>query len=199
MRPSLGSYRRAISLVSVVLPAPFSPTSATRSPGRSEKLTWRTAHRSLPGYLKPTSSNTKPSRIGRGTGRAFARAVDRRLHVEEREQVLEIEALLIDAARRHQQTLNQVAALAKRRREKGQHADRDRAGRPRAARTTTYARVVAEGADDRQRGAHERLAHRQCAVLVVEPVGQRAVARDQPRARGRTSCTSFAVWSLAPT
>ena len=54
----------------VVLPAPFSPTSATRSPGRRTKLRCRTAHRSLPGYWKPTSSKTNPSRTGCGIGGA---------------------------------------------------------------------------------------------------------------------------------
>ena len=54
----------------VVLPAPFSPTSAIRSPGVIVRSTCRIAQRSLPGYRKPTSSKTKPVRIGRGTGAA---------------------------------------------------------------------------------------------------------------------------------
>ena len=49
IRPSFGSYSRASSLTSVVLPAPFSPTSASRSPGRQREVEPRTAQWSEPG------------------------------------------------------------------------------------------------------------------------------------------------------
>ncbi|MCY1440210.1 hypothetical protein D9M71_564750 [compost metagenome] len=73
MRPSSGSYSRASSFTSVVLPAPFSPTRASTSPARSSKSRWRTAQLSASGYWKPTFSNTKPWVIGCGTGTASGR------------------------------------------------------------------------------------------------------------------------------
>ena len=46
------------SLMSVVFPAPLSPTSTQVSPGSRVKLTWFITLRSVPGYVKETSSNT---------------------------------------------------------------------------------------------------------------------------------------------
>ena len=105
---------------------------------------------------------------------------DRRAHVEEREQVLDVQTLLVDPARRHQQTLNEVAALAERRGEERQRAERDAAG-DRAHEHDDVRAVVAQRPDQRQPGADERLLDRERAVLGVEPVGERAIALDQPR------------------
>ena len=55
-----GVYSRVSSLISVVLPEPFSPTSARLSPGRSVKLTSRTAGSVAPGYVKLTCSKRRP-------------------------------------------------------------------------------------------------------------------------------------------
>ena len=55
--PRWGRRAARAALMSVVLPAPFSPTSATRSPGRSVKSRRARPSASLPGYWKPTSSN----------------------------------------------------------------------------------------------------------------------------------------------
>ena len=72
---------------------------------------------------------------------------DRGLHLEEDEQVLQVQTLLVDVARRQQQPLDEVATPAERRREKGERAETDGArhgtnedGRVRA--------VVPEGADE---------------------------------------------------
>src|SRR5204863_3286741 len=54
--------------------------------------------------------------------------VDGRLHLEEDEEVAEVEALLVDVARREQQLLDQVAAAAEGGGEEGQRAKRDGAG-----------------------------------------------------------------------
>src|SRR5438046_3129016 len=70
MRPSSGSYSRASSFTSVVFPAPFSPTSATRSSGSNVKVKCRTAQRSEPGQRNPTSWNSNPRRMGTRTGPA---------------------------------------------------------------------------------------------------------------------------------
>ena len=68
----------------------------------------------------------------RHRGRARGRA-DRRLHLEEVEQVFQVEALLVDVARAEQQALDQVAAARERGGEEGQRAERDRAPTPRSA------------------------------------------------------------------
>jgi hypothetical protein len=61
---------------------------------------------------------SKPDILEREAGLNWARhwaragnAENRGLHVEEHEEIAEIQALLVDAARRHEQLLNQVAAL----------------------------------------------------------------------------------------
>lgn len=46
LRPSTGRYRRQSSLISVVFPLPFSPTSASFSPARSVRLTSRRTYSS---------------------------------------------------------------------------------------------------------------------------------------------------------
>ena len=56
--PSVGSYRRHSSLMKVVLPEPFSPTTASRSPTSNFIFTWRRAQVPVPGYWKLTSRNS---------------------------------------------------------------------------------------------------------------------------------------------
>ena len=68
MRPSMGSYRRQISLNSVVLPAPLRPTTASVSPALIVKETSVSAGFSAPGYAKVMFSNRISPRSGWGTG-----------------------------------------------------------------------------------------------------------------------------------
>src|ERR1700684_1826087 len=60
-----------MSFTIVVLPWPFSPTSATREFGSSRKLTLLRIWRGLPGYANDTFLNSNPARIGRGAGIAL--------------------------------------------------------------------------------------------------------------------------------
>src|SRR5213079_1401491 len=81
-----GSYSRVKSLISVVLPAPFCPTSATDCPRGTKKLMLRSAHFSpcpfapgADGYLNPTLSKRIPASPVAGTGRsggAFGASAD---------------------------------------------------------------------------------------------------------------------------
>src|SRR5204863_9363915 len=53
---------------------------------------------------------------------------DRRLHLEEDEQILQVETLLVDVARREEKSLDEVAAARECRGEEGERPERDRAG-----------------------------------------------------------------------
>ena len=66
MRPSVGSYSRVRSLISVVFPEPFSPTSARLSPGRIFRLTLSSALPVAPG--SPTAK-AFATRFGREPSR----------------------------------------------------------------------------------------------------------------------------------
>ena len=70
------------------------------------------------------------NRNGKGTGRGADAGRDG----EEGEEVVEIEALLVDLGQREQGALNEVPALAERRGEERQHADREHARPARGAR-----------------------------------------------------------------
>ena len=61
IRPSVGSYSRVRSLISVVLPLPFSPTIASLLPGGMWRSTAYTATSVEPGYENDTPSNRTPS------------------------------------------------------------------------------------------------------------------------------------------
>ena len=56
--PSVGSYRRHKSLIKVVLPLPFIPTTARRLPISNFIFTLRSAQLAHPGYLKETLRNS---------------------------------------------------------------------------------------------------------------------------------------------
>src|SRR6185437_6888806 len=77
---------------------------------------------------------------------AAASRGDRRAHLEKVEEILEIEALLRNVARIGQEPLDDVAATPKRRREKGERADRD-APAYRPGENHHVRRVVAERAE----------------------------------------------------
>ena len=57
----------------VVLPWPFSPISATRSPGSIRKFKSVKTGLTRPGYVKETLRNSKPLKTGRGALRALGR------------------------------------------------------------------------------------------------------------------------------
>ena len=56
--PSEGSYNLHSSLINVVLPEPFIPTTASRLPTGNFIFTWRSTYSSVPGYRKETSRNS---------------------------------------------------------------------------------------------------------------------------------------------
>ena len=73
IRPPVGSYIFASSLTSVVLPAPFSPTTATTDPAGSSTFTSSITSRSVQGYANETCSKRIASVMMSGAGRsAFA-------------------------------------------------------------------------------------------------------------------------------
>src|SRR5205823_5445683 len=68
MRPSIGSYRRQMSLNRVVLPAPLRPTTASVSPAATVNERSARAALSAPGYANVTCSTVISSRSGWGIG-----------------------------------------------------------------------------------------------------------------------------------
>ena len=57
--PPVGSSRPQHSFIKVVLPEPFSPTTARRLPTWNFMFTWRRAHVSVLGYRKDTSRSSR--------------------------------------------------------------------------------------------------------------------------------------------
>ena len=107
-----------ISFTTVVLPCPFSPISAMRSPGRSTMLKFFSTRRVVPGYANETLRNSNPRSIGSGTCQPFGFAIDRRLHLEERQQVRQKQRLIRNARSRRKHLLQIRAGLLNRRRQK---------------------------------------------------------------------------------
>src|SRR3954471_1564878 len=70
--PALGGKSPEITLKSVVLPAPFGPRMARRSPGATSRLTSRTA-------CKPPNRRPTPRKGGPGSACSSATASDKRL------------------------------------------------------------------------------------------------------------------------
>ena len=104
---------------------------------------------------------------------------DRRLHLEEHEQILEVQTLLVDVAGREQEALDEVAAACERRREKGQRAERDRTRRG-ADEDRDVRAVVAERPDEREQGADDPLPDAEPPVLLVVALGERGVSVGEP-------------------
>jgi hypothetical protein len=73
IRPEVGSYIRDNSFTNVVLPAPFSPTTATTAPAGIRTDTSRSTHRDVPGYRNDTPSNETASTSREGAGRSPGR------------------------------------------------------------------------------------------------------------------------------
>ena len=93
----VGSYSRVISLTMVVFPCPFSPISATRSPGCRVKFNRFRIQPLAPGIVEATFRNSNPLRMDRGAGSACGLRPDRRLHLEKRQQVGKEQRLVGDA------------------------------------------------------------------------------------------------------
>ena len=135
----------------VVFPAPFSPTSAMRSPGREREA--HVPHRPALAARIPEADVLEHEALADrppAPGARPARDVIVGCISKKSNRSLQIEALLVDVARRRAAALNQVAAARERRGEKGQRAERDRSRRPRAARMIDVRGVVAERAEDRE-------------------------------------------------
>ena len=126
------------------------------------KLRWRTAHRSAPGYLKPTSSNTKPCRIGCGNGSGLS-GEGFRFDLEEGEQVVEIEGLARRAGEARQKSFEKRAQAPERAGQKGEIADRERA-RQRAPDDVGIGQIVADGADRGEQAAPAGAPQREPAI-----------------------------------
>ena len=112
------------------------------------------------------------------------RRTDGRLQCEEAEQVVEIEALLEDLRQRQQHPLDQIAALAERAREEGEHADGEHARRrpvpdDREIDDDGVGRVVPQGPDRREQARYQAPAHRERLVGLVELPREPVVAADQ--------------------
>ena len=104
---------------------------------------------------------------------------DRRLHLEEEEQVAQVEPLLVDGARSEQEPLDEIAPAGERRREKRERAERD--GTRHSARNDDDVRsVIPGGPKKRQRRADEGFTRRELAVLAIPPLGQHAIPLGEP-------------------
>ena len=120
----------------------------------------RSSRGAPPSARCPDTGIRRPrTRSPRGSASAPRRApgvdVNRRLHVEEREQIFQVEALLVDPARRHEQTLDQVAALRETTRRETSACRGVIAPATARTRIDDIRAVVAERADERERRADE--------------------------------------------
>ena len=80
----------------VVLPAPFSPTSAMRSPGREREVHVPDGPPLAARILEADVLEHEARRESAAAPAARPAASDRRLHLEEDEQVAQVETLLVD-------------------------------------------------------------------------------------------------------
>ena len=180
--------------MNVVLPAPFSPTSARLCPLGTKTSTPRSAHLSAspppaaspPGYLKPTPSNRIPSSARTtATGPiAFARAPCRDREVVE--QVRHVQRVLVHPAQRRQHRLEALLPLPERDQVQ-RHVAQRQAPAHRRGDDQRVAAVEHDRAEQRQRVAPDHAPHRQAAIVGEERLGQAPVAAEQQRRRGRTA------------
>src|SRR3954471_12504050 len=104
---------------------------------------------------------------------------DRRLHLEEGEEVLEVQRLLGDRAHTEEQVLNRAAAAREGAGEEGQRADGDRA-RNGTHQHQCIRAVIAGGAEQREKRADAGAAVREDLVLIVEEIRELLIALDEP-------------------
>src|SRR2546423_2438765 len=105
--------------------------------------------------------------------------MDRRLHVEEHEQVAQIKCLLENVAPRQQDVLNYISSATERSREEGERADGDVATHG-ANEDDNVGSVVADRPNDGQRSADYSATNRESAILLIETLRKLAIPVGQP-------------------
>src|SRR5207247_8571034 len=124
--------------------------AAPARPQREAHMTY--SPRIASGILKADIFEREAFSYRTGHCRRARRRGDRRLHLKEIEEVLEVETLLINSARAQQQYFDQLPASTKRARKKSQRADRQLS--PRRAHKYDHVRaVVAQRAYEREQRA----------------------------------------------
>ena len=126
MRPAVGSNRRVTSLTTVVLPAPFSPTSASAWPLRDGERHIR-QHIAI-GQRIAEADALELDRID-GSAPLFARVEIARRQLEKLEQVAHVEQALVDAGHAVEQSRELTLNLDDAADEEREIADRDGAVR----------------------------------------------------------------------
>ena len=130
---------------------------------------------SRPGVAEPDVLELEPPTDRDGHEARPGLGHDPRLHVEEAEQVREVQALLEDLRHRQQDPLDQVAALAERARQERQRADGEPAEHRQINRDGVRA-VVTQRADRDEHGGDDVTPDGEPLVLLVELIRQRGVA-----------------------
>ena len=177
-RPRVGRYRRVSSLISVVLPEPFSPTRASDSPGADVQI-HVAEHR----------------RLGAGIGKSHVLEADavlrtrpapscRSARLDRRIQVLverrEVKIVLVHAADRGEARRDRRLALAEEHHVHRHLAERDARG-DRRERDPGVGAIERRGRDEAEQEAPAVAADGEVAVLAVELAEYVAVAREEER------------------
>ena len=99
IRPSVGSYRRVISLTMVVFPWPFSPIRAIRSPGLNAQIEIVEDHRRTSGIRERYAVEDKSARESGGVRESRWVLIAPGLDPEELHQIGQEQGLVGDATR----------------------------------------------------------------------------------------------------
>ena len=176
MRPAVGAYRRVSSLISVVLPEPFSPTSARLLPGREVQR--HVLERRLLGsgvgeaHVLETHAVLGVRAVQCVPGRA--RHVSLQVFVQRRQ----VQVVLIHAADRGQHRRYRRLPLAEERHVHGHLPERDQPAH-RGDGDPGVGAVQRRRTDESEHEAPGVAPHRQLAVLAVQPPEDVAIALEQ--------------------
>jgi hypothetical protein len=162
-------------LIKVVLPAPFSPTSASFSDRKREILDGPFL---APRILEPHAPELDALLRILGGALSLVEHGHLGLELEEREQVLEEQPVLVEAVHVVEQPLERALALVEQRQIQRHRAERD-AARQRDEQDPDVGAVVARRRDEAPQQALEGAAARELRVLLEDPPEDLRVPREQ--------------------
>ena len=172
-----------ISLTTVVLPWPFSPISAMRSPGRSWKLKSRQHSPFRPGISKGDIPELESLPNWPRHPQTIHLRLHRRLHLEERQQIGKEQRLVGNAGSRREDLLQVRARLHDGVRQQVELADIAVLPADRPPDHEDIRAVVAQRCDNPQQAARNQLPSRQRDVLFVDLLGERGEAAGEELAQ----------------